>query len=910
VLCELEPKSLLPSEPVLVGREREISQLKRYLDLTMNGEGRLALINGEAGIGKTRLVNEFLTYAKKRGIQVLSGWCLSEAAIPYFPFMEAFNTYVSDLDDEKSKSSVTKQLGITGWLKGPQLRTKELGFRELVSTSQITKDRTFDAVADTFLLLTSKEPLILFIDDLQWADQLSLAMLHYLSKKCRNTKLLILGTYRSEDIVPVDGKPHPLEDTLFNLSREGLMTKIELDRLTQNELPTLLDSIFNTNFGKQFVDRLYSETDGNPLFALETLNLLAEEGYISEHSGSWQLTSPAETIGIPSKVHDVILRRISRLDREERELLDIAAVCGQTFDANDLSRILSLDLIVVLKKLVEIETRHKIIRSSDSQFVFTHQKVREVIYKNLQVALRRAYHLKTASCLEDVLSEKIIDGKIADIAHHYVEGGAAEKAFEYLVLLGEKAVDIFANEEAIKHLDKALEATQTNPSLATTEILIKIYRLRGIAWRRIEERPYEKAVHDFNLMLKNATLICDDLMIAEAHYWFSTAYNPYFVDDKESEERIQHITTALEIARKIDNKQLEARAIYQIGGSLFTQSNTRDESIKLFENVIRIGIETDDIRIQARSLRMIGIYHNHRDEYRKAKEYLERAITLFNESGSLPPVDPLFYLTIALTGLGEYSKAISTGHKCLHYCQEYGFRNEVWILNTLGWIYYQLSNIELAKKYNNESLEYAQSKNIQLADGGVPFALSNLGMDYLYENNLEEAEKYIEEAWRVRHQHPGEGMRLVTRLYLYLGKIALAKNNYNLALNNAEESLALSKKNSFKKYISKGLKLKAETYGKMGKLTEAIELMNKALNITNQIKTPHLLWQINYRTGILHEKNGDSNTANEYYSEAINLIEFTASKLHDESVMKTLLNASLTKTIRDAYARTNPLNNP
>ena len=699
VLFELEPRSWLPSEPVLVGRDGEISQFKQYLNLTMNGEGRLILINGEAGIGKTRLVNEFLTFAKKRGIQVLSGWCLSEAAIPYFPFMEAFNTYVSSLDDEKSKSSVTEQLGITGWLRGPQLRSKELGFRDLVSTSQITKDRTFDAVADTFLLLTSKEPLILFIDDLQWADQLSLAMLHYLAKKCRNTRLLILGTYRPEDIVPVDGKPHPLEDTLFNLSREGLLTKIELNRLTQNELPTLLDSVFNTDFGKKFVDRLYSETDGNPLFALETLNLLAEEGYISEHSGNWQLTSPAESIGIPSKVHDVILRRISRLDREEREILDIAAVCGQTFDAHELSKILAINLIDVLKRLIGIETRHKIIRSSDSQFEFTHQKVREVIYENLQVALRRAYHLKTANCLEEVLSEKVLDGNIADIAHHYVKGGATEKAFEYLVLLGEKAVDIYANEEAIKHLDKALEAAQTTPSLATAENLIKIYRLRGIAWRRLEERPYEKAIQDFDLMLKNATSIGDELMIAEAHFYFSTAFNPYFVDDQERDELMRHLTIALELARKIGNKHLEGRTLHHIGVNLFTQSNTRNGSLKLFEDSIKISKETGDMHIQSFNMRMLGIYHNHRDEYYQAKEYLNRSITIKQKTGGIPPIQPLFYLSIALTGLGEYNEAISTGQRCLQNCQEYGFRSvEVWMLNTLGWIYHQVSNIELAKK--------------------------------------------------------------------------------------------------------------------------------------------------------------------------------------------------------------------
>ena len=908
MLCGLEPRSWLPSEPVLVGRDGEISQFKQYLNLTMNGEGRLILINGEAGIGKTRLVNEFLAFAKKRGIQVLSGWCLSEAAIPYFPFMEAFNTYVSGLDDEKSKSSVTEQLGITGWLKGPQLRTKELGFRDLVSTSQITKDRTFDAVADTFLLLTSKEPLILFIDDLQWADQLSLAMLHYLAKKCRNTRLLILGTYRSEDIVPVDGRPHPLKDTLFNLSREDLLTRIELDRLTQNELPTLLDSIFNTNFGQEFVDRLYSETDGNPLFALETLNLLAEEGYISEHSERWQLTSPAETIGIPSKVHDVILRRISRLDREERELLDIAAVCGQTFNASDLSRILTLDLIDVLKKLIGIEMGHKIIRSSDSQFEFTHQKVREVIYENLQVALRRAYHLKTASCLEEVLSEKVLDGKIADIAHHYVEGGATEKAFEYLVLLGEKAVDIWANEQAIEYLDKALEATQKNPSLATAENLIKIYRLRGIARRRLEERPYEKAVHDFNLMLKNATLIGDEVMIAEAHYWYSTAYNPYFVDDIERDERMQHLTTALEIARKLGNKQLEGRAIHNIGLTLFPQSATREQSPQFFEDAIKIGKEIDDLQTQASSSLLLGVYSNHRGDYYQAKEYLEKAIALKQNIGGLPPIQPLFYLSIALTGLGEYNEAISTGQRCLQHCEEYGVREpNQWILNTLGWIYHQLSNIELAKKYNRESLEFAKKRGIHLASGGVPYALSNLGMDFLYEKDLEEAEQYFKEAWSVKHQHPGEGLRLIPRLLIYLGKIALAKGNYSLALKNAEESIVLLQKLGFKKYILKGFKLKAETHGKMGNLGEAVEFMEKTLTLAKQMGTPHLLWQNHYSYGLLLEKQGDTEKANEHHAKAISLIDATASKLHDESVKETFLNASRTKSIREAYIRTNPL---
>ena len=103
--------------------------------------------------------------------------------------------------------------------------------------------------------------------------------------------------------------------------------------------------------------------------------------------------------------------------------------------------------------------------------------------------------------------------------------------------------------------------------------------------------------------------------------------------------------------------------------------------------------------MQSFNMRMLGIYHNHRDEYYQAKEYLNRSITIKQKTGGIPPIQPLFYLSIALTGLGEYNEAISTGQRCLQNCQEYGFRSvEVWMLNTLGWIYHQVSNIELAKK--------------------------------------------------------------------------------------------------------------------------------------------------------------------------------------------------------------------
>lgn len=894
-------KPRLPAEPTLIGREQQFEQLLQHLDSAFNGQGTTVFIGGEAGVGKTRLVTEFLNLARKKRTGVLCGWCLSEAAVPYFPFTEAFDTCISTISDAKMKMVMKKHLGIAGWLRGPEI-ARESKARELFLTPEIERDRTFEAVATALLQLSAHEPTILFLDDLHWADHLSLALLHYLARKCRNSRLLIIGTYRSEELVRTkEEKLHPLEETMFSMSREDLLTKMELSRLNQNDFPALLKSIFHSSFDEEFVEKLYRETEGNPLFVLETLNLLAEEGFLSERGGQWVLTAPTEKIGVPSKVHEVIIRRISRLEREERKLLDLAAVYGHSFNPDTLRRTLDLDIADVLEKLVEIEQRHKLIRSIDSTFEFTHQKIREVIYENLQGELRRVYHLKAADCLEQVLAEKISDGYLADIAFHYVEGGIPEKAFEFLVRLGEKAVGIYANVQAIEHLNKALEATQKKLSLATDENLAKIYKLRGRAWLRQDEKA--KARNDFNLMLQNATNISDESMIAEAHYWLGNAYEPYF---GEMGEAMRHLTIAVEMARKIGNKPLEARSLGAIGDALTWGLDTMDKGRLRIEESSRICKEIGDKITEASNLQMLGIYYNWKGEFDQAKENLNKALALAEEIGSIAgTIDKLWFLDIVLAGDGEYNEAISTGQRCLQLARDQGHWSTVsMVLNTLGWICHDLSNVELALKYNNEAIENARGHQKSRASGAVPMSLLNLGMDYLYENDYENAEKYFKEVINAYEQHRVGWWRIETRILLGRGEISLAKGDYTQALKFSQDSLAISEMAGAKKYIAKGLKLKAEVLAEMGNIDEAIKLMENALKLAQQVGNPPILWQTHHSFGLLFEKQGNPQKANEHYAEAIALIEATASRLNDPSFRNSLLTATRTQAIRGAYSRT------
>jgi predicted ATPase len=894
-----------PTEPALVGRNSEIEQLLQHLDSALSGKGTTVFIFGEAGVGKTRLVNEFLALAKKKGAKILSGWCLSEAVIPYFPFTEAFNTYMSTTSDEKEKSTVKKQLGITGWLTGPEF-ARESKAREFFLTPEIERDRTFEAVTTVLLQLSIREPTILFLDDLQWADQLSLALLHYLSRKCRNSRLLIIGTCRPEELIHGKEKRlHPLEETMYSMSREDLLTKMELKRLKRDDFPEFLRSIFRTSIGEEFVEKLYEETEGNPLFGIETLNLLVEKGFLSEREGGWTLAAPLEKIGIPSKVQEVIAQRIARLEREERKLLDLAAVYGNSFNPNILSRTLTLDITDVLQTLVEIEQRHRLIRSEDSTFEFTHHKIREVICGNLPGELSRVYHLKTAICLEQVLAEKISDGYIADIALHYVEGGAPEKAFDYLIKLGEKAMNIYANAQAVEYLNKALDAARVASRLATSENFAKIYELRGRAWLGQDEKA--KARSDFNLMLQNAANIGDESIIAEAHYLLGSAYEAYF---GEMHEAMEHLTIAVEMARKTGNKRLEARSLGAIGETLMwgTNPDTMNEGRVRLEESSGIAKEIGDKVTEAGCLGTLGMYYNWKGEFNRAKETFNEVLALDEELGTTPGITfNLFCLCMVLAGNGEYNDAISAGQKCLQLARDSGNVSVVcMVLNTLGWIYHDLLNVELAIKYNNEALEVAKAHQKSRASGAVPSSLSNLAMDYLYKNDYENAEKYFKEVINAYEQHRVGWWRIESRILLGRGEIALAKGDHAQALKCAEDSLAISKKADAKKYVAKGLKLKAEILAKIGSTEEAIELMQNALKLGKEVGNPPTLWQIHCSLGLLLEKHVNPQKAYEHYAEAKALIEETASKLEDASLKNILLTAPQTKAIQVAYAKTKP----
>ena len=404
---------------------------------------------------------------------MLAGWCLSDAAVPYFPFVEAFNAYFASCDQEESVSLektgtplglagaaqiVSEERGITAWLNGP-IATERPGKPQVISP-QVWKDQVFAGVAKTLHVISAQEPIILFIEDIHWADSASLALLHYIARAITSEKILVLATFRSEELTAdAEGHPHPLAEALRMMRREDLFTEIKLSNLIPTDVLKIAESMVAGTVNLALADKLSKESQGNALFVVESLRMLAERKSLVQENNQWRLA--VDELGIPSKIKDIILRRLAILKYNQRRVLDAASVIGEKFDVELLSAVLGQDSLEILETLNIVAQSTSLVCVEGNFYRFDHAKSREALYEEIPLPLKRGYHARIAERMEKTSNE----GKLplADLAYHYAQAGNSEKALKYALEAGRDAFEKFSNSQAINHFTYVLQAVGEDP---------------------------------------------------------------------------------------------------------------------------------------------------------------------------------------------------------------------------------------------------------------------------------------------------------------------------------------------------------------------------------------------------------------------------------------------------------------
>jgi len=467
---------------VFVGRQREMGELKACLEDALSGRGRLVTLVGEPGIGKTRTAQELATYAGLRGAQVLWGRCYEgEGAPPYWPWVQAIRSYVRDVDPEQLRSDmgagaadigqVVSDVGdrLPGLEAPPQLEPEQARFR------------LFDSITTFLKSAGRRQPLVLVLDDLHWADHPSMLLLEFVARELSNARLLIIGTYRDVEL----SRQHPLSKSLGELTRERLFQRVLLRGLDQEDVGRFIELASGITPPPGMVEAVHRQTEGNPLFVTEVVRLLVQEGELTQEKAgerdSW-------SVRIPQGVRDVIGRRLDRLSERCNETLTIASVVGREFTLEQLSPLIedpsSVEggsgqaitegrLLDVLDEALSARVIEELPRAV-GRYQFTHALIQETLAEELPTARRVLMHARIGEALE-LLYGADAEAHAAELAHHFAEAQtvlATEKLVRYSLLAGERALSGVAYEEALAYFEPALAVKESQPIDTETAALL------------------------------------------------------------------------------------------------------------------------------------------------------------------------------------------------------------------------------------------------------------------------------------------------------------------------------------------------------------------------------------------------------------------------------------------------------
>jgi tetratricopeptide (TPR) repeat protein len=570
------------AEPNLIGRERELKELYSLLKLAAKGKGKTVFISGEAGSGKTRLITYFLKEAKKQEINILTGWCLSNAAIPYFPFVEAFNAYFSKHKKEKyrtkylltqsqiaNETKITEQeeLELESWLLGSTQPGKSGKIQAL--SPQMWKDQTFAAVAKTLSFISSRRLTIFFIDDLHWADSASLALTNYLARKITSEKVLMIATFRSEQISDDASGTKSLAETLRLMRREDLFKEIKISSLSRTDVYDLAKNMLGGELQPEFAENLARESQGNPLFVVESLRMLHERRSLTKEDDKWRLTH--DEIRIPAKIKDIILLRLDTLAKNQRNVLDAASVIGERFDFELLASVMDLDPIETVRILDAIAEHTSLISCQEEIYRFDHARSQDTIYNEISSTLRRQYHGKIAEELEKSCTNSKLP--YSDLAYHFAKAHNKKKAAKYALIAGKDALMRWSSSEAIKHLTYAVAAFNEDQyaenKLTALEALGDAFYAHGL---------FKKATKTFK-ELSNA---------AEENSAKLRAFRKV-IESSLQEEDITHLTKMVEKAKQyFGTNGLEQARILIAQGRAFALQDKTSIALEDFQAALQV----------------------------------------------------------------------------------------------------------------------------------------------------------------------------------------------------------------------------------------------------------------------------------------------------------------------------------
>lgn len=484
-LSVLTPKNPTPKQAIapsggFVGRHQEIEELKVALDGVLSGHGRLAMLAGEPGIGKTRTAQELTSFAEKKGFLVWWGRCYEDEGMPpFWPWVQSMRPYLQQVDANLLRSHIGRGAADIAEII-PELRDKLLELEQLPSLEpEQARFRLFDSISAFFKNTAQWKPLVLVLDDLHWADRSSLLLLEFVVREIGSSRLLVVATYRDGELF----RQHPLQETLARVSREPVFQRALLQGLGRQDAREFIEATSQIRPSQELVDTIYTHTEGNPFFMAEVIRLLSQGGQLGAEVLNWD-----QGFKIPDGIREVIGNRLNKLSPECNQTMIVAAVIGREFDFKLLRLLNDATTEEQLLDLLDEAVESRVIEESPGsldKYQFCHSLIQETLASELSAARRVRLHRRIGETLEDLYKANSAE-HASELAFHFDKAqlvAGTEKLVHYSLLAGEQFLATYAYEEALQHFENALAAKLGQPvDQETAGILLGLGRAQDAAY--------------------------------------------------------------------------------------------------------------------------------------------------------------------------------------------------------------------------------------------------------------------------------------------------------------------------------------------------------------------------------------------------------------------------------------------
>jgi tetratricopeptide (TPR) repeat protein len=838
------------ASPRSVGRERELAELRAAYQGCAAGRGAVLCITGEPGMGKTTLVEDFLAglTANPPSCCMARGRCSERLAgsDAYLPVLEALES----LTESEARDLVVrlmKEKAPTWYVQiAPLAAGADASFAAVLADVKVaSQERMKRELTVFFQELSRRRPVVLFWDDLHWADVSTVDVLSYLGSRCDALRLLLLATYRPSDLHLAK---HPFLQVQRELQGRGLCQEISLDFLGERDITRYLEREFPDHRFPSFLASLVrSRTEGNPLFVVELVRYLRDRGVIAEQDGHWVLAQSAQQIqrDLPESIRGMIARKLDRLEEEDRRLLDAAAVQGQQFDSATVARVLDGDVSLVEERLADLGRRHRLVQSLEEKehpdgtltqrYGFVHVLYQNALYAALPARRKATWSAAVAEALLAFWGQE--SGRVAvDLAYLFEAARQFDRAADHFLLAARHAASLYANEEAALLAGRAISCARKLRGPERLPRLLEAANYLGRLHMTLSRLP--EALADFELAERTAAEMGDP----ETHVNAICSAALVLFNTRQADRTREYAGHALEIARAAGSERAAASAEVVLGLERLSYGAT-DEAEERFRRSVPILQEKGPPLHAMEALGFAGLMHAWELDYEAADRDVSWTFRRARDLGA----PYLIIMNLFVRGMARFNRGrLSEG---LHDLQE-GMRlaelnNErYWLTrypNTLGWAYRELQDLETALRYDADGVQAARDNRYP-----KPHAFShlNLANDYMTLGETHRALEHLQESERIFNLDFWFRWRYSICLNAQIARYWLRRGDTQKAGHYAAESLAVAEPRRQRKHAAWAHKLLGDVAVAEERFADSRREYETALRTLRGHHCPVVEWKI------------------------------------------------------------------